>query len=289
MVTKIICRAALLTASMAFACQSAVAQNYRSLPPKQSIQQYGPFTNSPVKSSAVSPSSTESTSGASCGNPAGHCLFYGGNFLDNPLYPPSLPNGLANESDLLVPGSPYGAAVWVPFTVTGKDWEVTGLFTNNFASYGVLDQAPNTPGSAAFYSINTGVAAGEAGTVIASGTAAATSTATGRGAFGLNEYTVQITGLSFPLAPGSYWMAVVPMCTNTADPYCDGVFFLSDVEYLNVTPAGAEGPAEPLDAAFFDSPAFGYSFYPANGPLGACFGNGCDAFSAGVLGETLKH
>jgi hypothetical protein len=288
MVKKIVCRAALLTVSIALAYQPAAAQDYLSSPPKQSIQQYGPFKNSAGKSPAVKQSSSKSTSAGSCGDPAGHCLFYGGNFLDDPLYPPFLPDGLANETNLLVPGSPYGAATWVPFTVKGKDWEVTGLFTNNLALYGVLDQAPNTPTSAAFYSINTGVAAGDAGTDIASGTAAATSTATGRSAFGLIEYTVQITGLSFPLAPGSYWMAVVPMCTNAADPYCDGAFFLSDVEYLNTTPASAQGTAEPVDAAFFDSPFFGFSFYPTYGPLGACLGNGCDAFSAGVLGETLK-
>jgi hypothetical protein len=43
-----------------------------------------------------------------------------------------------------------------------------------------------------------------------------------------------------------------------------------------------------MDASFFDSPLFGLSFNPTNGPLGACAGDGCDAFSAGVLGKKKK-
>jgi hypothetical protein len=212
-------------------------------------------------------------------------LFYGGDFLFDPLYPSSLPNGLANEVTVLVPGTPYGAATWVPFTVpAGETWDVTGLFTNNLASYGVLDQGTE-PTSAAYWSINKEVFAGNGGTVLDSGTSQATSTPTGRGAFGLNEYTVQVTGLSITLPSGKYWMMVVPICTNTANPYCSGVFFESDVEYINTTPTNAFGTAEPVDASFFDSPYFGQSFDPANGPLGACAGAGCDAFSAGVIGR----
>ena len=81
---------------------------------------------------------------------------------------------------------------------------------------------------------------------------------------------------------------MVPVCTNTADPYCDGVFFLSDVEYINTTPTNAFGPPEPVDASFFDSPYFLLSFNPTEGPLGACAGFGCDAFSAGAIGRRAK-
>ena len=196
-----------------------------------------------------------------------------------------MPNGLANETTTVISGTPYGAAVWVPFRVpAGQTWEVTGLFSNNQAIFGVLDQFPTAPTAAAFWSVNQGVSAGNVGTVIASGTSAATSTPTGRAGFGLNEYTVQVTGLSFVLTPGEYWMIVVPICTNTGDPYCGGVWFESDVEYVNVRPTNAFGPREPLYASLFDSPFFGFTFTPANGPLGVCMGFGCDAFSAGVLG-----
>lgn len=280
MVRRGLCSIALAAALIPFA-QPAAAQNYTGTP-KPTIQDYGPFSNVHAKNT------TTNSARGKCGNPVGSCLFYGGDFLDNPLYPPFLPNGLANETTLFVPGTPYGAAIWVPFTVpAGQTWAVTGLFTNNLSSYGVLDQGTE-PTSAAFWSINEEVLAGSAGVVVDSGTSPATSTATGRAAFGLSEYTVQVTGLSVSLTAGSYWMSVVPICTNTADIYCGGVFFESDAEYINTTPTNAFGPPEPVDASFFDSPYFGLSFDPTNGPLGACGGSGCDAFSAGVLGKKEK-
>jgi hypothetical protein len=287
MVKKVLGSIALAAALIPFA-QPAAAQNYKGTP-KPTIQDYGPF---PIVQSKnpTTPAATTATKSASgkCGNPAGNCLFYGGDFLDDPLYPPTLASGLANESTLLVPGTPYGAAVWVPFTVpAGETWDVTGLFTNNMAEYGVLDQGTE-PTSVAYWSINEEVFAGSGGTVVDSGTSPATSTPTGRAAFGLTEFTVQVTGLSVTLTPGSYWMSVVPICTNTADAYCEGIFFESDVEYINTTPANAFGSAEPMDVSFFDSPVFGVSFDPTNGSLGACAGEGCDAFSAGVLGKMKK-
>ncbi len=286
MVRTALCSIA-LTAAVILVAQPAAAQNYKQTPPKPTIQDYGPFTNVEKNVTKAATEATTSTS-AKCGNPAGKCLFYGGDFFDNPVGSPFLPNGLANENTLLVPGSPYGAATWVPFTVpAGQTWDVTGLFTNNFASYGVLDQGTE-PTAVAFWSINEEVFPGSAGTVIDSGTSPATSTPTGRSNFGLNEYTVQVTGLSVTLTAGNYWMAVVPICSNTANPYCDGVFFLSDVEYINTTPTNASGPAEPVYDSFFDSPVFGLIFDPANGPLGAGGGDGCDAFSAGVIGKDKK-
>jgi hypothetical protein len=271
---------ALAVALIPFA-QPAAAQKYGRAP-KPTIQDYGPFGN------AGHQNAPSKTIGGKCGNPAGACLFYGGDFLFDPLYPSSLPNGLANETTVLAPGAPYGAATWVPFTVpAGETWEVSGLFTNNLAEFGVLDQGTE-PTSVAYWSIKEGVFPGDGGTLIDSGTSAATSTPTGRAAFGQTEFTVQVTGLSIALKPGSYWMAVVPICTNTFNPYCGGVFFQSDVEYLNTTPANAFGPPESVDASFFDSPYFGRSFDPANGPVGLCAGAGCDAFSAGVLGEKAQ-
>jgi hypothetical protein len=264
--------------------QMAAAQNYKGTP-KPSIQDYGPFPTTTVttaKAKATAPPSGQ------CGNPWAACLFYGGDFLYNPVYPPFLAGGLANENTLFVSGNPYGAAVWIPFIVpAGQKWDVTGLFTNNQASYGVLDQGTQ-PSAVAYWAINQQVSAGSAGVEIDSGTSPATSTATGRSAFGLNEFTVQVTGLSITLAPGAYWLTVVPICTNLANPYCDGVFFTSDVEYLNSTPVNAYGPAEPLSQSYFDSPYFAFSFEPTWGPAGVLFGNGGDAFSGGVLGKIAK-
>jgi hypothetical protein len=269
-----------LIAALILCVQAAVAQDYKGAP-KQTIQDYGPFnTTKQLPTKSVPPPAS-----GTCGNPAAHCLFYGGDFIDN-LVGPTVANGLANENTTLVSGSPYGAATWVPFTVpSGQTWSVTGLFSNNFMTYGVLDQAPNQPTSAAYWAIQEGVIAGNAGTTVASGTNAATSTATGRSSFGLQEFTIQVTGLSVTLTAGTYWMAVVPMCTNTGDPYCGEVGFLSDVEYINTTAKNAVG-SEPQDAAYFDSSYFGETYDPTNGPVGACAGLGCDSFSAGVLGHT---
>jgi len=274
---KTMCSMALVAVLLPFV-QFAPAQNYKGKP-KPTISDYGPFTEVKSKNTSTKPASGK------CGNPALPCLFYGGDFALDPLGP-NIANGLANETTLFVSGTPYGAATWVPFTVpSGQTWTVRGLFTNDLSLYGVLDQAPTQPVSAAYWSVNEGIEPGIAGTVVASGTSAATITPTGRAAFNLIEYTVQVEGLSFTLTSGTYWMSVVPLCTNTGDPYCGGVFFLSDVEYINTPPTDAFGPAEPVDAAFFDSSFFGFTFTPANGPLGACAGIGCDAFSAGVLGE----
>ena len=272
----------MLVAALLLCVQSALAQDYKGTP-KPTIQDYGPLTN--VKS--VHNNHTPQQSGT-CGNPASNCLFYGGDFENNPVGP-EIANGLSNGTTTLVSGSPYGSATFVPFTVpNGQAWLVTGLFTNNFSSYGVLDQAPNQPTSAAYWEIDEGIEPGNAGTTIASGTSAATANPTGRSSFDLNEYTIQVTGLSVTLTAGSYWLAVVPLCTNTGDPYCGGVFFLSDADYINTAPKNAFGPAEPTDLSYFNSPYFDYTYGPTNGPLGACVGLGCDAFSAGVLGRAGK-
>jgi hypothetical protein len=273
-----ICSVALVAAAILFV-QSALAQNHKT--PKPAISDYGPFTGEVTRPATVHQPAVTGT----CGNPAGKCLFYGGDFDYNPLGA-NVANGLANENTTLVGGTPYGAATWVPFTVPkGKTWNVTGLFTNNMSSYGVLDESPTQPISSAWWSINEGLEPGSGGTVLASGVAAATIAPTGRAAFDFLEYTVQVTGLSVTLTAGTYWMAVVPQCTNTSDPYCLGEFFLNDVEYINGPPKNAFGPAEPMDASFLDAAYFGLSFDPTNGELGAAAGIGGDAFSAGVLGR----
>jgi hypothetical protein len=278
MTKKMICSMALFAAST-LCVQSAPAQSKYQGTPKPAISDYGPFTGKAILPSRITPPQS-----GNCGNPATKCLFYGGDFSDNALGP-NIANGLANETDSLVSGTPYGAATWVPFTVpSGQTWDVTGLFSNNLSTYGVLDEAPLQPTAAAYWEIMEDVEPGNAGTVVASGTNAATATPTGRAAFDLTEYTVQVESLSVTLTAGTYWFTVVPICTNSGDPYCDGVFFATDVEYINALPKNAVGPAEPSDLSYFDSSYFGETFDPTNGPLGACAGIGCDAFSAGVLG-----
>jgi hypothetical protein len=282
MTKKTVCLMALV-AALILTVQSAVAQiNYNSKPPKPAISDYGPLQKAkgPSKPAPNVPSGM-------CGNPAEHCLFYGGDFVFNPLSA-NVANGLANENDSIISGSPYGAATWTPFTVpAGQVWTVTGLFSNNQSTFGVLDQAPNVPTKAAYWAIMQGILPGIGGTTIASGTSAASIAPTGRFLFGLGEYTVQVDGLSVTLTSDTYWMIVVPLCTNTGDPYCSERFFLSDVEWINGRPSHAFGLLEPQDASFFDASFFGLKFAPTNGQLGVCFGTGCDAFSVGVIGTKI--
>ncbi len=123
-------------------------------------------------------------------------LFYGGDF------DPNDPNadGLSNETDAIVDGSPYGAATYqnfvVPFAIT-----TAALFTNNLSAL-----APST----AYWEIRTGVSEGNGGTLIAAGTAAVTQTPTGRDGFGFKEYQDLVPAYVNLPAAGTYWFAVVP-------------------------------------------------------------------------------
>ena len=67
-----------------------------------------------------------SFAGAQCIAP---CIFYSGDFdANNPNA-----NGLANENDAIVGGSPYGAATYENFIIGGTTANVTGLYTNNLS------------------------------------------------------------------------------------------------------------------------------------------------------------
>lgn len=276
------CSVALAACLITFALPAAAQNNERT--PKPTVQDHGPVGN--VEDANIDPFDPPI---GRCGNPAGPCLFYGGDFLNDPNYSAPLAGGYHNSNSFPVGGTPYGSAIFVPFTVPeGETWDVSGLFTNNISTYGVLDQG-TAPTSVAYWSIHQGVVSGSGGTVVDSGTSPATSTTTGRSLNGSNEYTIQVTGLSVTLTSGKYWMTVVPYCSNVADPSCLEYFLLSDVEYINTTPANAFGPPEPVDDSFVDAPVlFLNPFSPINGPHGVCSGGGCDAFSVGVLGKA-KH
>src|SRR5277367_5177829 len=127
--------------------------------------------------------------------------FYGGDFNAND---PNA-NGLANETDGTITGSPYGAATFQNFTASGAI-TVTGLFTNNLNNNG----APAN----GYWEIRKGVSEGNGGTLVASGTGAMTDTNTGRSGFGYTETHNEIDGLNVSLAAGQYWFAAVPNTPN---------------------------------------------------------------------------
>jgi hypothetical protein len=166
---------------------------------------------------------------------SGCYLFYGGDFDPNNLNA----NGLANETDGIVGGSPYGAATFQNFVIpaSAQTWNVGGLFTNDLMSL-----SPST----AYWELRTGILEGSSGILIASGTAADTVSPTGRAAFGLSEYT-NLVSVNLSLVHGIYWFSVVPndqnnhgrsFNTNTFGSNSAGTQ-VSDLQYCNSPFLGA--------------------------------------------------
>jgi len=167
------------------------------------------------------------------------CYFYGGDFDPGN----GNANGLANETDGIVGGNPYGAASYQNF-VAPYSFGVTGLFTNNLSALN-----PTT----AYWEIRSGMSEGNGGTLIASGSGDTTNTPTGRSGFGYTEYTNEVQGLFAYLPAGTYWFAVVPNCTT-----CFGRSFNSNTFGLN-----AVGD-QILNQQFWNSAYFGSNFTNAN-------------------------
>jgi hypothetical protein len=176
---------------------------------------------------------------ASCPVESGYtCQFYSGDLnLSDPNQ-----NGLANENDAIVSGSPYGAATFQNFNWAGGT--VTGLATNNLSGLN-----PTT----AYWEIRSGVSEGNGGTLVASGTGSTSNQATGRSDFGFIEYTNFVGGLSVNLGAGQYWMSVVPQDVNNANRS-----FNSDTDGTN-----GIGSYQ-ANNQYFDSAFFGANFTNAN-------------------------
>ncbi len=195
---------------------------------------------------------------AQCGN---NCLFYGGDFdSSNPNA-----NGLANETDAIVAGSPYGAATYQNFTLSSNS-TATGLFTNNLSGLN-----PST----GYWEIRTGVSEGNGGILVASGTGtlasprqqlAATASAS-------PSFRDEVDGLSLSLSSGTqYWMAVVPN-----DPTNANRSFNSNTFGIN-----AQG-TQTSNLQFWNSAFFGVNFTNANNE--GVF----QTFSQGVIGTAVPE
>jgi len=171
---------------------------------------------------------------------SGCYLFYGGNF--DPNHPDA--NGLANETDSIVGGSPYGAATYQNFVIpAAQTWNVGGLFTNDLMSLSPLS---------AYWELRTGILEGSSGILISSGTGTDTVTPTGRAAFGLSEFT-NVVPVNLSLVPGIYWFAVVP-----SDPNGYGRSFNTNTNGWNSV--GSQVP----DQQYFTSPSLGAYFTNAD-------------------------
>jgi hypothetical protein len=172
------------------------------------------------------------------------CLFYSGDLNPSDLNAA----GFSDENTLLIGGSAtYGA-----FSPT-KTVTVTGVLVN-------VQADANFDPLTASYDIRSGVSEGNGGTSLASGTANATVTATGRNFFGLNEYTIAVQ-ISAPLVlnPGAYWVNLTPNCTNGAvDGSCsNGRFFVSNTTQKT---NNISGQYQPAHEAFFNSAFFAFTW-----------------------------
>lgn len=141
---------------------------------------------------------------------------------------------------------------------SGQTWNVTGVFSN--------DVIENFTATQAEWEIRSGVSAGNGGTLIASGTNAATSTV-----FGF-DFTIAVSGLNVSLSPGTYWLTVAPV--DSLMPGHDS--FISATTGTNAIglPAGNDGKA------FWNSPSFSENFASTTA---LSFTPGSD-FSMGVSG-----
>ena len=172
-------------------------------------------------------------------------VWYGGDF-DGRNGAPNEVNGLLSE-----------AKTYDDFTLTNPAL-VTGVWSNNlFDSF---------TASTAEVEIRTGVSAGNGGTVVFSGTFAATVSVTGRSGFGMTERQVKVTGLSVNLAPGTYHLSVTPVGGGS------GRSFVSST-------SGANGVGAPLGNgnSFVDSGDLAFNFANAN-----YLGTGNWDFSMGI-------
>jgi hypothetical protein len=172
---------------------------------------------------------TLADSGAAYSGAAG-TLWYNGDFSGS--------SGLANEINNV-----GRAAVYEDFIVPSGGWTINTVWSND---------STNLTFSQAFWEIRSGVSAGNGGTLVASGTGAATQTATGRSAYGFTEYTIQVAGLNVNLGPGTYWLTVCPIGTGT-------------YESFNNTTSGANAIGQPPgnDGNSFFNGTYGSSPSPA--------------------------
>lgn len=187
--------------------------------------------------------------GGNVGARADQVLWYNGDF-DNI-------NGLSNEQNTSI----SQANVYDDFIIAGTTWDIHTVWSNNLMDFAA---------TSAYWEIRSGVSAGNGGTLIASGTDAATETATGRSGFGDSEYTISVTGLNVVLGPGTYWLTVSPIDDGS------GRSFVSTTSGANAigNPPGND------DNSYFNSSFYGTNFAPAAGNVGLATAD----FSMGVAG-----
>jgi hypothetical protein len=187
-------------------------------------------------------------------------LWYNGNF-----------DGRDSQLNAYYVSTNYSALYDNFIVASGQTWTVTDVYSNDLIAVGITQ---------AYWEIRSGVSAGNGGTLVAGGiTSPASQTATGRSGFGLNEYTIDVSGISgVTLTAGTYWLTVAPVIPNGVGQ-----------AYVTTTSgAGAVGlPAGNDGTSYVYSPvgAGGENFVSTNDP--SLLGPGTWDFSMGVSGTVV--
>lgn len=200
----------------------------------------------------------------------GPCIFYNGDFNVNDT---KNAQGFANENTLFIASVFTYGAVGV---VSSSGVTILGIFTNNQAvGYDGIDPAT------ANWEIRRNMDS-TGGTLIASGSAAAQWTYTGRSGFGNKEYELLV-----PVTPrvhlggGKYWFAAQPQCTNNGNPNCSTAqYFLSNTTapYSNfIVNLNLVHPI-PFQVWTGSNGQFSYDCQPGERPA-------CDFVSFGLIGK----
>jgi len=173
-------------------------------------------------------------------------------------------NGLANEADTVIS---TGSQIYQPFAVKGK-LVIAELCVNSLdESAGVDNPIP--------YEIRSGAAAGTGGTLVCHGTATSSDAATGRGDFGLSEYTHAVKVKKCILTKkGQDHMNVQPQCFKGSNCSSERYFMSTDDSNLDHI-----GPPTNRGAALWNSTYFGENWVNPNTVFG---GTEMESFSAGI-------
>ncbi len=157
-------------------------------------------------------------------------------------------SGDADGSDYLtseIGTSLERSMVYNGFTVTGAGWNVTGIFGNFYGDF--------TPANAA-WEIRSGMSDGNGGALDWHGTGGMSVTANSAPSMisyitggELFSFTGLIEGLSFYLAPGTYWLGMSPIGAGSGE--------------MHIATTSGAGAVSPTGGSnYFDSPDFGLEF-----------------------------
>jgi hypothetical protein len=147
-------------------------------------------------------------------------------------------NGVSSEINTLVAAS----MMYENFVVTGAGLNVTGIFGSFLTNIASINTAS--------WEVRSGVSTGNGGSLLFSGTDAASSSFTGSSFLGFDNYLVAVSGLDFFLTPGEYWFGLAVHGTGGS----------TERAFLATT-SGANGVNSNLDnAAFLNSITLGTNF-----------------------------